>query len=145
MDKLFGNTLIPLLSKSLDVAMLRQRSTASNIANITTPDYRRTEVRFEEKLQNVVDRWHINGKTTHNSHRQLGQRGLASVTPEVIQPLDAKSPSGINNVDLDHEMANLSKNQLKYQLNIRLLTKGFSALKTSIIGHPGGRHPDHSG
>lgn len=139
MDNLFGKTLIPFLSKSLDVAMLRQRSAAANIANITTQDYRRTEVRFEEKLQNAVGQWRIKGKMTDARHRQLGQRDLSTVNPEVVQPNDPKSPSGVNNVDIDQEMADLSRNQLKYQLDIRLLTKGFKSLKTSIHGRPGGQ------
>jgi flagellar basal-body rod protein FlgB len=135
---IFQKTLIPLLSKGLDVSMLRQRSTSANIANATTPGYKRSEVRFEEQLQQAVERWNLKGERTNARHMALGDRDLAQIQPEVLQPDDPALPSGINNVDIDHEMAELAKNQLKYQLNIRLLTRSFSALRTSIYGRPSG-------
>jgi flagellar basal-body rod protein FlgB len=139
LQDIFDKTVIPLLSRSLDVASLRQRSIASNVANVTTPGFRRSEVRFEEKLQQFVSQWRIKGAVTNGQHRSLGQRALETVMPDVVQPDDPDKPSGINNVDIDHEMAELAKNQLNYQLGIRLITKGFSALRTSIHGRPSGR------
>jgi flagellar basal-body rod protein FlgB len=133
-NQIFDKTLIPLISKSLDVAALRQRTTATNIANVTTVGYRRVEVKFEEKLRNVLQQWHVKGKKTHGTHRTVGKRDVASITAEVVRPDDNMLHSGFNNVNIDREMSELSQNQLLYQLNIRLLKKGFSGLRSSIHG-----------
>ena len=42
--------------------------------------------------------------------------------------------SGVNNVDIDKEMAELAENHLFFNVGVRLLAGGFSSLRKSITG-----------
>jgi hypothetical protein len=46
MINLFGKTEIPNLEKALDAYSLRHKAIASNIANATTPGYKKVEVKI---------------------------------------------------------------------------------------------------
>jgi flagellar basal body rod protein FlgB len=51
-------------------------------------------------------------------------------------PASAGDPlaSGINSVDIDQEMAELAKNQIRYKFSARLIGEAFRALQMSIRG-----------
>ena len=51
LERLFQKSGVQLMKRSLDAAALKQRTIASNIANINTPGYQRKDVVFAEKLQ----------------------------------------------------------------------------------------------
>ncbi|MCK5119946.1 MAG: flagellar basal body rod protein FlgB [Candidatus Latescibacteria bacterium] len=131
---LFNKTSIPVSSKVLDATALRQRVVANNVANVTTPDYQRTEVAFEEDLREALTGREVKGARTHRDHMALGRRDVTTVKPEVFQPDDKGDPSGVNNVDIDVEMGNLAKNQLEYAVSARLLSDRIQALRRSIRG-----------
>lgn len=137
LDKiLFTHTSIPLLSKALDAYALRHKVIANNIANITTPGYRRGEVEFEEELREALDGRAIKGRTSHPRHIPIGARSLDDVQPKVIVPDDPSMASGLNNVSIEQEMAEAAKNQLRYQLAAQGIAGMFRALKLSITGRP---------
>ncbi len=131
---LFNKTSIPVSSKVLDATALRQRAVANNVANVSTPGYRRTEVAFEEDLREALAGGKVKGSRTHRAHIALGKRDVTTVKPRAFQPDDESDPSGVNNVDIDVEMGNLAKNQLEYAVNARLLSDRIQALRRSIRG-----------
>ncbi|MCD6335598.1 MAG: flagellar basal body rod protein FlgB [Candidatus Latescibacteria bacterium] len=131
---IFDKTSIPVSSKVLDATALRQRVVANNVANVTTPGYRRTEVAFEEDLREALTGRKIKGTRTHRNHIALGGRDVTTVKPRAFQPDDKSDPNGINNVDIDVEMGNLAKNQLQYAVSARLLSARIQALRDSIRG-----------
>ena len=131
---LFNKTSIPVSSKVLDATALRHRVVANNVANVSTPGYRRTEVAFEEDLREALTGRKVKGARTHRDHIALGRRDVTSVKPRAFQPEDKSDPSGVNNVDIDVEMATLAKNQLEYAISARLLSARFQALRHSIRG-----------
>ena len=51
---------------------------------------------------------------------------------ELTDPL----ASGVNNVDLDGEMAELAKNQIRYKFAARLIGDTFRGIQKSIRGTP---------
>ena len=134
LERIFDRTSIAFLKKGLDGSALAQKATASNIANATTPGYRRRQVRFQEDLRRALHRRNATGFTTHLGHISIRGNRVDRIVPELYVPSDNSRPSGINNVDIDKEMAELAKNQLFYNMATRLLSDKFNRLKSCISG-----------
>lgn len=134
--KLFEATKIPVLTSALAAYTLRHNAIASNIANITTSGYRPKTVTFEDQLAGAVGQENIGGVRTNEKHMPIGGSQLADVEPATVEqkPSADGSASGVNNVDLDTEMAELAKNQIRFRLAARLITGVFRDIQTSIRG-----------
>jgi len=131
---IFRKTKIPLLHKGLDAYSKRQKSIADNIANVDTPGFRRSEVRFEEDLIKALDKNGVKGYRTHKMHIPIGRLPIEELKPEYVIPDDPSLASGLNNVNIDHEMAELAKNQIRYQGARQLIEGQFNTLKSAIRG-----------
>ena len=135
---LFGKTKLPLLKKALDAYSLRQKAIASNIANVSTIGYRRLEVKFEEELRQALRDNSIRGYRTNEKHFLIGKPLVNEVKPKVVEessPLNSDPlASGVNNVDIDYEMAELAKNQIRYKLASKLMAETFRLIQKSITG-----------
>jgi flagellar basal-body rod protein FlgB len=108
------------LSQLLDVASLRHRVIAENIANVNTPGYHRLDISFEDAFARA---------TKHDG--SLDRGGTA---PRVI--VDNTSPERVdgNNVDIDIEMGNLNKNALLYGAYTQILANNLNTLRIAITG-----------
>lgn len=131
-DGLFNNTNLPIIKSTLDAAMLRSRTIANNIANVNTPGYRRVEVSFEKELKEALDRNRLQGIRTDAKHLQLGKSALSTVAPRAYKPVDPTLPSGVNNVDIDREMAKLAETQIQYNYAIKFGQGVFRKLNSAI-------------
>jgi flagellar basal-body rod protein FlgB len=135
--KLFDHTAIPTLSKALQAYTLRHQAISSNIANIGTAGYSPKVVRFEEQLAASTQGGPaIASSTTDPRHIGFGDQPIRDVQPSVEDmPSSGKGlVSGVNEVDIDQEMAELAKNQLRYKFSSRMLSESFRALQKSIRG-----------
>jgi flagellar basal-body rod protein FlgB len=131
-DLLFGKTNLSLLTKTLDSAMLRSRVIANNIANVNTPGYSRVEVSFEDEMKNALDRTKLKGSRTDEKHFDFGRKSVANVHPEAYHPYDPTTPSGVNNVDIDTEMAKLAENQIAFNYAVKFGQGIFKKLNSAI-------------
>jgi len=122
------------MQKMMDTAMLRGRVIANNIANVNTPGYRRVEVAFEEALRSALDRTKLKGARTDEKHLAMGRKDISGVNAEAYHPYDPTLPSGVNNVDIDMEMAKLAETQLAYNYAVRLGQGVFKKLNAAIQG-----------
>ncbi|RKY62531.1 MAG: flagellar basal body rod protein FlgB [Candidatus Latescibacterota bacterium] len=129
-------TSIPLLSKALDAYVVRQRVIADNIANSETPGFRRKEVRFEEELRKALGK-KICGRRTDPRHLPVGKPGVKEVRPKIVSTDDPQVPNGVNNVDMEREMVQLTKNYLKYISAMEVLRRRLRDLKLSVEGRGG--------
>jgi len=138
--KIFDSTKIPLLGKALDVYSLRQKVISSNIANVTTIGYRSKSVSFEEQIAGALEANAMGQAVTPE-----GQTAGIVADPLAVDPRVVDSPtegtlsgdslaSGLNNVDIDNEMAGLAKNQIRFKFAARLLTNTFRDIQDSIRG-----------
>lgn len=140
--KLFDKTNIPLLEKALDVYSLRSRVSALNIANINTPGYTAKRVAFEEEFSKALrqNQGNTGVEMTHKNHIpiQSGQpngvrlRGIGEGQGRSTMPDEAAS--GVNNVDIDQEMAELAKNQIRFKFATQMISGRFKGLQKSIRG-----------
>ncbi len=111
---IYRHTAMPLLEKGLDAAMLRDKATSNNVANVNTPDYKRIEVSFEESLKKALDKRRLKGERTDNRHLPAGRPALDEVMPVGYRANDKTLPGEINNVDIDMEMVKMADNQLEF-------------------------------
>jgi flagellar basal-body rod protein FlgB len=138
--KMFESTKIPVLSRALEAYALRHKTIATNLANITTTGYKARTVKFEEELSSAMVDTGLAGIRTDPHHLPIGAITASAARPvvEETQPEGGLSgdqmASGVNNVDLDNEMAELAKNQIRFRFAARLVTDTFKGIQKSIRG-----------
>jgi len=118
----------------MNVSMLRQRTYANNIANVTTHGYKRMEVKFEEEFRQVLYEDRMQGQASNTEHYAIGKEDWQQVEPTVFQPEDTALVNGINNVDIDREMAKLSENALRFKTQATIVARQFSQIRYAIRG-----------
>jgi flagellar basal-body rod protein FlgB len=133
-DYLFGGLTRQTVYKSLDAGALRGRVIAENIANVTTPGYRRKEVTFEDELKKVFEK-KIPGETTQPGHAEIARgEDISKIQPKVMEPIDPTLPGEVNNVDVDMEMSKLAENQILYNFSIHFTSFENSQMQNAISG-----------
>lgn len=111
-----------VIGKSLDACGMRHRVIADNIANVETPGFTRSEVTFESSLKQVLEQ-----ATGDDAMRKID--GLEpNVEPDVLSPA---RPDG-NNVSIDKEMTDLTKNTLRYEALIQLMNLKGAQVRSAI-------------
>jgi flagellar basal-body rod protein FlgB len=110
--------VVGLLEAGIKAEEFRQKTIASNVANIETPGYRRLDVRFEELLAKAL---------------KSGQSAdLADVEPEVFSPANTLVKSNGNDVNLEGEIGEMLKNSTRQTAFVRLLRKKFAQIENAI-------------
>ena len=121
---------IPLYKKFLDLASLRHKLIAGNLSNVSTPNYQSKDIDFHTELKKAVGSDnHIQVKLTNPAHIPIG--GSRDSEPEIVVDKTAES-NGVNNVDVDKEVANLAMNQIYFTTGAKLMAKKFAALSNAI-------------
>lgn len=132
---LFKRTVTPDLELSLDAYSKRQKVIANNIANANTPGFKAQRVEFEEEYKKYLDPLAVRGIRTHPAHKKIGApKQLSEVKPTESDRLERRNDSGFNDVDIDHEMAKLAENNIRYEASLNILKKQFALLRSSIKG-----------
>ena len=124
MGNLFDPT-IDILSKSLDLHLVRHAVISNNIANVETPYFKARRVDFEAELQKAVDASITGGEP-------VLRREIASVQPSVSEDAESELGQDLNTVDMDREMAALTKNDVKYSAATQAVAQKFGLLKYAI-------------
>lgn len=131
-----NKTNAPVLAAAMNAAMLRARVTANNVANVNTPGYARVDVKFEDELRKALDRTRLQGTRTDGGHIPIGRLNLNEVSPEAYRPYDPTQPSGVNNVDIDTEMAKLAEAQIMFKYMDKFNQGVFNKLNAAIQARP---------
>jgi len=115
--------------KFLDLSSLRHKLISGNVANVSTPGYRASDIDFKKEFARATAQTnHISGTTTNNNHIALGQH--QNRAPKVNQVKIEKDD--MNSVDIDEEISNMAQNELIYSIGARLLQKKFDGLRKVI-------------
>ena len=107
-----------LLEAGIRAEGLRQKSIASNVANLETPGYRRFDVKFKELLAQAMD--------------SKGNIDLNKVEAEFYQPKNTTVQSNGNDVSLEVEIGEMVKNTLRHTTYIRLLQKKYQQIELAM-------------
>jgi flagellar basal-body rod protein FlgB len=137
--KLFDKTRIPLLETALNAYALRNKVSAANIANVNTVGYKSKSVSFEEELSGALHQAGTPART-NDRHIPVGNAARPDSPARIFEDRSRTGTqtdelaSGVNNVDIDHEMAELAKNQIRFRFAARLVSESFKGIQKSIRG-----------
>lgn len=130
--KLFDKAGIPLYEKLLKVVSSAQKTTASNVANVATPGYKAKSVDFRSEMNRLLkQKSSVSPVATDSRHIALGT-SRNTIRVKGIQ--NDSNASGVNNVNIEQEMMNLSENELLYKFGAGKLARTFGLLKMAIRG-----------
>ena len=123
---ILNKTAFPSLVRNLDLCSINRKVIAHNIANVNTPDYQKKEVAFNDILQRTAGS--LNIRATQPGHFSASPNQNA----RIISSKDKEIKSGVNNVDIDHEMVELAKNQMEFNFSATILARLFKTMKSCI-------------
>jgi len=124
-----------LFENAMDGAVLRQEAIANNIANISTPGYKASEVSFADELRNASKGVGatLELRTTNSRHMQIPESVRPDTfTPRVFTDTATALRNDGNNVDIDREIAKLASNEIYFDAVARSLNDEFNLLKLAI-------------
>ena len=114
---------LDILEKGMDAATMRRGVIANNIANVDVPHFKRSEVIFESELKRAIDHERsvesdpIKMRTTHPAHFETRRlEGFHDVAPRTHMDYLSTMRNDGNNVDMEDEVAELTRNQLQYSM-----------------------------
>lgn len=122
---------------ALQAAEMRQRVISNNIANSDTPQFKRSEVLFEELLEQSMGnngQGNLVGKRTNQKHIPIGAGTSLIPIPKVVTSETTSMNNNENNVDIDREMSLLAKNQLSYNFYVQQINHDATMMRTAIGG-----------
>lgn len=135
-DKLTSN--LTLREKSIDATWVRNEVISNNIANVDTPNFKKSTVNFEEYLEGALDDNGFKGNTTDKRHLQIGKKSADEVDIKITKDYkDLSTRLDGNNVDIETEMASLAKNNIRYNVLVQSINSSYQRLKSAI--REGGR------
>ena len=127
-----------LLEKSLDVESARKRVIANNIANVDVPHFKRSEVNFESELRRAIEETkgrekQFSGNLTDNRHIPFHlDRSVRDVDYRVNLDYNTTYRNDGNNVDIEKEMVDSSKNMMRYNAMVTSLNQNYKMLKIAM-------------
>ncbi|GKS10032.1 flagellar basal-body rod protein FlgB [Paenibacillus chitinolyticus] len=124
------------MEKSLDASALRQRVISNNVANADTPHFKRSDVLFEELLQEKMtgNQPVLEGRRTNSRHLPIPSNTNLPGQAVVESDPNSLMNNNLNNVDMDYEMSLMAKNQLKYNTMVQEMNNEFRKLKIAMDG-----------
>ena len=113
--------IAPFAEHMLNLAAKRQQAIAANIANADTPGYRATDFTFQQELQG------IQLESTNGMH-------LQAVDDANVRKYEVGSTvkQNGNDVDLDRELTELTKNGIQYVALVQFITQKIRTLRSSL-------------
>jgi flagellar basal-body rod protein FlgB len=105
-----------ILQKAMDSLAVQHEVVANNLANIDTPQFKRSIVSFQDKLKAALD---INQPSdlwrTHPMHMPIAQKvSLDGFKPDIQTLSETIGRNDGNNVDLEMESGVLAENNLLF-------------------------------
>ncbi|MBW5444581.1 flagellar basal body rod protein FlgB [Cohnella sp. CFH 77786] len=135
MDLLSGASF-QRLEGAIHAASMRQQVLANNIANVDTPNFKRSDVAFEEMLSQAMGSGGMKTlalKTSDPRHISNGVSASGPV-PSVVTEESTVFNNSRNNVDIDKEMSLVAENQLRYNLFIQQMNHNVKMMRIGIEG-----------
>lgn len=135
MNDIFRN--IDITTKALNASWKRNEIIANNIANANTPNFKRSDVVFNEILKDYLKKDNIKLKTTHEKHIQPGIDKIEDLNYRIVNSGNYQTRRDGNNVDIDVEMAELAKNHIVYNTLANQVNNNIQKIK--MVLREGGR------
>lgn len=116
LEQILNSPTFDYAQRGLQAANMRQEVISNNIANVNTPDFKRSDVIFESMLAKEMglgeDKHKLKMVRTRDRHLPQAENGRAAAFIQLDNTTTMRVDG--NNVDIDAEMASLAKNQIYY-------------------------------
>ncbi len=136
MIMLGGNSTrsIDIMQRAMSASSLRSQLINNNIANATTPNYKRQDVTFQAELERAVrsekEAPGVQMTLTDEKHIPVMRvKDYKDVKAKKITEFNSYQNNDGNSVDIDNEMMESSKNTLYYTALAARTAKEFNKLK----------------
>ncbi len=131
-----GNSFksIDIMQRSMGASSLRSQVLNNNIANATTPNYKRQDITFQSELKRVLDNEKnypgVPMTLTNEKHiPAMKMQDYREVKAKKITEFNTFQNNDGNSVDIDKEMIEQSKNTMYYNALAQRTAKEFNKLK----------------
>ena len=133
--QLTNNRYLGMLTKSVDNTAYRHKLLVNNVANVNTPSYKRRDVAdFQKALREAEGKTSFRASTQNPRHIQFGSLSFEELRPRSIKLEQTSYRNDKSSVDVDLEMAEMSKNGLRYQAYTQKLNGYFRSYKELLQG-----------
>jgi flagellar basal-body rod protein FlgB len=132
LPNLFGSTNIPILQEVLQFSQARHGVLVGNLANVNTPGYRTRDLsvsNFQERLKEAIAA----------SRRSPSTATPGVLTPDPGDPMREVHESLTNilyhddtNMDMEKQVAEITKNQYLHNFALSVMTNQIQLLQTAI-------------
>jgi len=131
MSSWLNGPVLNVLQKGLEASSMRQQVLTNNVANIDTPNFKRSDVDFQAALGAAL------GENSGASSMKLTSAkhiaGLADVGGlGVVMDQSTSLRNDGNNVDVDKEMTNVAENGLYYNSLTSVISSQLGLLRMVI-------------
>ena len=128
----FNNTTIPALQEAIGFAQARHEVLVGNVANIDTPGYRTRDLSVEAFQDNLKEAIEQRDRARVPISRDLSASQPGDPIRKVRESLNSILYHDESNVSIEHQVAEISKNQYYHNLSIAILNGQFRLLQTAI-------------
>ena len=121
---------INILNKAASASWTKNEIIVNNLANVSTPNYKRQDLEFESILAEA-----LTDTTTKNMDKKVAHlnANLSSLKPRAYTEYSSLNYRyDGNNVDIDTESAYLADNQIKYYTLLDSMIHEFNRLKSVL-------------
>lgn len=118
------------LFEQLNFRAEKQKVISSNIANINTPNYKTKELVFEDELNSQLNS--LKMRQTNSKHISSIDNNLSNINPKLLQAQGLQEQNDGNNVNLDSQMSEMSKNKILYDAIQSSIRKDSNLFKSVI-------------
>lgn len=132
--KITQSPVLNVLGEATYAANLRHNVISNNIANVNTPGFKKSEVAFESILAAELSPSNGKLKMIRTQEKHLPMARVNAIAPQINEINSTTMRTDGNNVDIDVEMADMAKNNIYYNANVRQLSGYFSGIKSVING-----------
>lgn len=122
---------INILDKAADASWLRESTIANNIANATTPGYKRYDVDFQSMLEMEL----TDSKYNRNLDKKVRNVHMDHLNATAQLDMGAENysyRSDENNVDIHTENVELVSEQIRYTALTDSITQEFTRMKAAM-------------
>lgn len=125
---------IDIMQRCLSAASLRSQVLNNNIANATTPNYKRQDITFQSELERALNSEAefpgVPMTMTDEKHvPSMRVKDYREVKAKKITEFNTYQNNDGNSVDIDKEMTEQSKNTMYYNALAQRVSKEFNKLK----------------
>lgn len=125
------SSVTDILYNQLNFRGERQKVISTNIANLDTPGYKTKELKFEDHLSKSQNDFELKLATTHNKH-MIAEDDVLQSPLKLYEIKGLPEQNDGNNVNLDTQMSEMSKNDTMFQALKSSIKKDSTWFKTVI-------------